>query len=69
MLTGYRATLIPDLGAADFADLHAQTAAYGLFAARCLHDRKRPVMGLLGFYGGVLCFQFHGMSSRIRFVL
>ncbi len=38
MLTGYRATLIPDLGAADFADLHAQTAAYGLFAARCLHD-------------------------------
>ncbi len=37
MLTGYRATLIPDLGAADFADLHAQTAAYGLFAARCLH--------------------------------
>ncbi len=30
---------------------------------------KRPVMGLLGFYGGVLCFQFHGMSSWIRFVL
>ena len=31
--------------------------------------RKRPVMGLLVFYGGVLCFQFHGMSSWIRFVL
>ncbi len=29
--------LINDLSVADFADLQAQTAAYGLFAARCLH--------------------------------
>ncbi len=27
---------------------------------------RRPVMGLLGCYGGVLCSRFHGMSSWIR---
>jgi hypothetical protein len=34
----YRAlqhALLPDLQPADFADLYAQTLAYGLFAARC----------------------------------
>ena len=38
MLTGYREVLIADLSIADFADLQAQTAAYGLFAARCRHE-------------------------------
>ena len=38
MLTGYREVLIGDLSIADFADLQAQTAAYGLFAARCRHE-------------------------------
>ena len=38
LLASYREVLISDLGAEEFADLQAQTAAYGLFAARCLHD-------------------------------
>ena len=38
LLTAYRQVLIAGLSPADFADLQAQTAAYGLFAARCLHD-------------------------------
>ena len=38
LLTSYREVLISDLDADEFADLQAQTAAYGLFAARCLHD-------------------------------
>ena len=38
LLTAYREVLIAGLSPGDFADLQAQTAAYGLFAARCLHD-------------------------------
>ena len=38
LLRAYREVLIGDLSAADFADLQAQTAAYGLFAARCRHE-------------------------------
>ena len=38
LLKAYREVLISDLSAADFADLQAQTAAYGLFAARCRHE-------------------------------
>ena len=38
LLTAYRKVLIADLSEEAFADLQAQTAAYGLFAARCLHD-------------------------------
>ena len=38
LLASYREVLISDLDADEFADLQAQTAAYGLFAARCLHD-------------------------------
>lgn len=38
LLAGYREVLISDLDADEFADLQAQTAAYGLFAARCLHE-------------------------------
>ena len=38
LLAAYRRVLIADLTAEAFADLQAQTAAYGLFAARCLHD-------------------------------
>ena len=34
----YRDVLISDLVPAEFADMQAQTAAYGLFAARCRHD-------------------------------
>lgn len=36
LLIAYRNVLIADLSEEDFADLQAQTAAYGLFAARCL---------------------------------
>ena len=40
LLAAYRRVLIADLTAEAFADLQAQTAAYGLFAARCLHDPR-----------------------------
>lgn len=36
-LEAFRAVLIPNLTEADFADMYAQTIAYGLFAARCSH--------------------------------
>ena len=36
LLASYREVLISDLSVDEFADLQAQTAAYGLFAARCL---------------------------------
>ena len=38
LLKAYREVLISNLSPSDFADLQAQTAAYGLFAARCLHE-------------------------------
>ena len=38
LLASFREVLISDLNEATFADLQAQTAAYGLFAARCIHD-------------------------------
>ena len=41
MLAAYRQVLIQNLNPADFADLQAQTAAYGLFAARCQHEPSR----------------------------
>ena len=37
LLKAYREVLISNLPPGDFADLQAQTAAYGLFAARCRH--------------------------------
>ena len=40
LLDAYRHVLIADLSDEAFADLQAQTAAYGLFAARCLHNTK-----------------------------
>ena len=40
LLSAYRDVLIGGLQPSDFADLQAQTAAYGLFAACCLHDPR-----------------------------
>ena len=40
MLAAYRDVLIAGLSDEAFADLQAQTAAYGLFAARCLHEAQ-----------------------------
>ena len=40
LLKSYREVLIGNLEAEEFADLQAQTAAYGLFAARCFHDGR-----------------------------
>lgn len=37
LLADYRKALIPRLSVEQFADMQAQTAAYGLFAARCRH--------------------------------
>ena len=42
LLIAYREALIQNLNPADFADLQAQTAAYGLFAARCQHEPSCP---------------------------
>ena len=42
LLDAYRQVLIHDLSPDDFADLQAQTAAYGLFAARCNHQADVP---------------------------
>lgn len=39
-LTAFRETLIPDLSEAQFADMYAQTLAYGLFAARVRGNGK-----------------------------
>ena len=38
LFSAYREVLIDDLSSTDFADLQAQTATYGLFAARCRHN-------------------------------
>ena len=38
LLNAYRSVLIDDLSSDQFADLQAQTAVYGLFAARCQHE-------------------------------
>ena len=38
----FRETLIPDLTEAAFADMFAQTLAYGLFAARVNHKGDKP---------------------------
>lgn len=40
-LTAFRDNLIPDLTAEQFADMYAQTIAYGLFAARCRDSNQR----------------------------
>jgi predicted helicase len=37
---GFKQVLIAELTPAQFADMYAQTICYGLFAARCNHDRK-----------------------------
>lgn len=42
MLSAYRQILIGGLSESDFADMQAQTVAYGLFAARCMHDKPEP---------------------------
>ena len=38
-LAAFKENLIPDLEVAQFADMYAQTIAYGLFAARCNTDK------------------------------
>jgi len=38
----FEKTLVPELKVADFADMFAQTLAYGLFAARCNHKGPEP---------------------------
>ncbi|MFA5629718.1 MAG: type ISP restriction/modification enzyme, partial [Dehalococcoidales bacterium] len=40
-LTAFRENLIPDLSPGQFADMYAQTIAYGLFAARCTAPESR----------------------------
>ena len=45
MFEAYREVLISDLSPEAFADLQAQTVAYGLFAARCLHREDAGPFG------------------------
>ena len=40
-LAAFRDNLIPDLSVEYFADMYAQTIAYGLFAARCAHPEEK----------------------------
>ena len=40
-LAAFKETLIPDLAVEQFADMYAQTIAYGLFAARCNTDNAQ----------------------------
>lgn len=40
-LAAFRDNLIPDLSAEYFADMYAQTIAYGLFAARCSNPEEK----------------------------
>jgi predicted helicase len=40
-LSAFRDNLIPDLSADQFADMYAQTIAYGLFAARCTSPESK----------------------------
>ena len=42
----FEQTLVPDQSAEDFADMFAQTLAYGLFAARCNHTGPAPFQRL-----------------------
>jgi len=39
----FQSVLIHDLTVADFADMYAQTVAYGLFSARCTHEGECSV--------------------------
>jgi len=40
-LSAFRDNLIPDLSAEQFADMYAQTIAYGLFAAKCTNPEGK----------------------------
>ena len=40
-LSAFRDNLIPDLSVEQFADMYAQTIAYGLFAAKCAHPEDK----------------------------
>ena len=42
----FEQTLVPDQSAEEFADMFAQTLAYGLFAARCNHSAPAPFQRL-----------------------
>lgn len=42
LYTAFQQVLLPELIEPDFADMFAQTLAYGLFAARYNHDNKKP---------------------------
>jgi len=44
----FEETLVPDLKVPDFADMYAQTLAYGLFAARVNHEEGRGRFRRLG---------------------
>lgn len=42
LYSAFQDVLLPELNATDFADMFAQTLAYGLFAARYNHTSKKP---------------------------
>jgi predicted helicase len=77
----YRAlqhALLPDLQPADFADLYAQTLAYGLFAARCYapqppftrHDAARIIPDAIPFLKRLLgTLTTHTLEPELEWLL
>jgi predicted helicase len=78
----YRAlqgTLLPDLTPREFADLYAQTLAYGLFAARCyarnatpftLHDAARIIPDTIPFLRRLLgTLTTHTLEPELEWLL
>ena len=50
MFESYKTVLLSRLSEADFADMQAQTAVYGLFAARYRHDDESPFTRKSAFF-------------------
>jgi hypothetical protein len=71
-------TLLPDLKPSDFADLYAQTLAYGLFAARCYapqppftrHDAARIIPDTIPFLKRFLgTLTMHSLEPELEWLL
>ncbi len=56
--SAFRDNLIPDLSTDQFADMYAQTIAYGLFAARCADSSGKDLMIQKGFFSRMCLRRF-----------
>jgi hypothetical protein len=64
-LAAFRENLIPDLQVEPFADMYAQTIAYGLFAARCTADSGKEFTRQNAAYLCPKLIHFYGSSLTI----